>query len=168
MDNASLAKIGSQERPVPALKFGHGPMVKDVFYPVIERWLEDWWDLDGAGARIVPEILPDEGVVTTHEGRPIVASFIYNKKGLDLSLHAYLVTDPQIKSTLRHAAVSEHITVAVQHAESLGCTYQLWQTEDPRFTDRLIKNHGFESATGRLSTAYHISGGGPRLAALEE
>jgi hypothetical protein len=168
MDNAASATFGSQASISPGSKFGHGPMVKDAFYPIIERWLEAWWELDGAGARIVPEILPDEGVVTTHEGRPIVASFIYNVTGVNISLHAYLVTDPQLKSTLRHAAVSEHIEVAVHHAESIGCTYQLWQTEDPRFTDRLIKKHGFESATGRLSTAYHISGSGPKLAALEE
>jgi hypothetical protein len=155
-----------------AHQFIHEKMDKDVYDLTLEYWYQTWWKIEPTGPQVVPEILPQDGVMThlyapNEPLMPVVASFLYNTPGVALSIHGYLVTNPDIDPSLRQAAVEAHIPAAQARAEELGCNYQYWLAHEDSFVRRLIRNHGFEPALTKCSAAYHISGSGPKLAALE-
>lgn len=144
-------------------EFTHEPLRRDRALPIYMPWLEVWWELGDADELIVPEILPNEGLITFKADKPIVLSFLYDVRDVDVCIHAFLGSDPSITNSLRHAACQAHITAVIKHGEALGYKYQIWQTDDATFERRLERDHGFIGG----GACYYASEGAPRLSALE-
>lgn len=148
-------------------EYTHKPLRKADVFDLVALWAAGWWSLDDAGAVMSPEVLPDEGVITSLDGKPVVVSFIYDVPSSGISLHAYLLADPSLDAATRGQAVQAHVPAAVQRSENLGNTYQMWICDHPKLTASLQRDHGFHEGFTSCAAVYRTSEGAQRLAALD-
>ena len=125
-------------------------------YPVVLGWVSDRWGApeDPNGSTLDPNILPKLGTTTLLGDTLAVVSFLYNVQDSEMSLMAFLSSNPKLSPQNSYRAINRNIEDSVKLSESLGNTCHVSLLEHPGLVKLMQRKQGFTSGQSGMHMLY--------------
>lgn len=125
-------------------------------YPAVLGWVSERWEApeDSSNSTLDPNILPRLGTTTFLGDTIAVVSFLYNVQDSEMSLMAFLSSNPNLSPQNSYKAINRNIEDSVKLSESLGNTCHVSLLEHPGLIKLMKKKQGFTSGQSGMQMLY--------------
>lgn len=125
-------------------------------YPIVLGWVSERWDApeNSSDSALDPNILPKLGTSTFLDDTLAVVSFLYNVQDSEMSLMAFLSSNPKLSPQNSYRAINRNIEDSVKLSESLGNTCHVSLLEHPGLVKLMKKKQGFTSGQSGMHMLY--------------
>lgn len=98
--------------------------------------LNEWW-VSWGWVPVMPEFLPEHGVVATHLKKPVSAGFIYRTDSAYCLLE-WIISDPKSDKLIRRESLGRLVPGLVDLAKAMGFKSIFTTSKTPMLTSRLV------------------------------
>ena len=99
--------------------------------------LNEWW-VQHKWIPVMPENLPQYGIVMTHLGKPVSAGFVYRTDST-FALIEWIISDPKSDKMIRRESLGKLVPSLVELAKELGAKCIFTTSKIPTLTQRLVE-----------------------------